>query len=468
MIVRNLYKKYSILIVFLLIIAFFASSVCFIFIRSNAFPIINGLILLSFLFLFRGKYRAYAFIFFSSFTKCMMLINTRIGSFLTWNMLAYIVVVLIERLIAKKQFTSNEKTLITFYLVFVITAILADIFNINNVSILKSISALSYLSIPIVLSLDMKANKEIKIILFVFSLSIIAMNVFAFVFVYIFKQFTSSFLAVYLPKHIAQMNYNSSNYRFSGLTGDPNHNSLYIVIAISLNLIYSQKTKRKTIFIHIMNCIMAFFGLVGQSKTFLLALIIGFFVIMLDMAKDKKNLSTVLIVSSATIVCGMFLFISIPFLSNVLLRFINIDTRVGFLESITTQRLHIWKNYLSYISSDPLRIVFGHGVWPTEKLFDWDYHNFYIQIIWEFGLFGTFAFFGYMFKSVKPTFKEKKISYTLPIIMLVFYGFSLHILYDEFIYSALYLYKRLIEEYEYSDSILVGDVKIGEYHEIKI
>ena len=465
---KSKYKSiFQIAVSIILVFIFFSSSVLFIFVRNNIFPLINGIVLFTFLFLFKGRYRIYAFIFFSSFTKCMIPINSRIGSFLTWNMLIYLIIILIERIFYKGKTTKKEWVLIFSYICFVCFALLSDIVNITNVSLLKFASAISYLSIPLVISIDSKAEKSIPKMLIVFSCSILFMNMFAFTFVYILKPFTNTFINAYLPKHQAQLNYYQSNYRFSGLTGDPNHNSLYILMAVSLNILFLKRIKKGKALFHILNILMLVFGIIGQSKTFLLATILVFVLLMVEIGKDKSNLPIVFFFSISVIILSLLLAVSIPTLSRITLRFIDLDDRVGFLEAFTTQRMHIWKNYLSYLSKNPIKTIIGHGVWPTYKLFNWDYHNSFIQLLWEYGVFGSFFFILYMGRFIVPKSKNKKFIYYLPSILLLFFGLSLHIIYDEFIYSGLYIYNNLLEN---DDSVygLNGHIELVCYYEINV
>ncbi len=460
----------SILFVCLLISLFFVFSVLFVFINSNVFPILNGLILLSFLFLFKGRYRVYAFIFFSSFTKCMIMLNTRVGSFLTWNMVIYILVVMIERIVKREGFKNKETHLLTTYACFICFAFITDLINLQNVSLLKFVSALSYLSLPLIIFLDNYAEKKVSKMLLSFSLSIILMNTFAFFFAYILKQYRTAFFGTYLPDHINQIKYYVDNYRFSGLTGDPNHNALYILIAVSINLIYIKSIKKHVFLFIFLSVLMTIFGFIGQSKTFFLALSIMFFIIMFEKAKKKENRIFVLFIAVCTIIVVPLLSVSIPVLTQVLLRFVDIDSRAGFLESISTQRMHIWTNYLSYYSSNPLKAILGHGVWPSYKLFDWDYHNSFIQLLWEYGSVGSFFFVLYMGRFIVPKSKVKTLFCYMPTIILFVFGLSLHIVYDEFIYSGLFIYNYLLTNIndEKRFTTVFYDAHGGKYYELEI
>ena len=96
-----------------------------------------------------------------------------------------------------------------------------------------------------------------------------------------------------------------------------------------------------------------------------------------------------------------------------------------FLSTLLTQRDEIWRRYFKAIFSSPWKLLFGHGL-LTKQLFIanifgyTETHNFYIFLLYRFGVIGTVALGYIVYLFIKHLNKEtpKFIAY-LPLIYLL-------------------------------------------------
>lgn len=232
--------------------------------------------------------------------------------------------------------------------------------------------------------------------------------------------------------------------RLSGFYGDPNFYSAQIILAITSILITLGKTKStKLIFIHLIAIlILVFFGIQSVSKTFLFG-IAGIFVLWMFTIIIGNHKSSF----KAGIVITLSLLVAVVLLKDIftkeigyyLLRF----SRSTDANSLMTGRLYIWNNYIRYIFDNPLRFLFGLGLYK-QYLNLRASHNTLIQIIYQVGIFGAVLLFvwwksvyGSLIKRIRLNLTDRLyylticIAYILPWISLDFLYF------DEFFYYLL-------------------------------
>ncbi|MBQ9795362.1 MAG: O-antigen ligase family protein [Clostridia bacterium] len=145
--------------------------------------------------------------------------------------------------------------------------------------------------------------------------------------------------------------------------------------------------------------ILAIITLSTLSKTGIVMLILFtliFFVLFLkqDFKKRIKFVGILLLVALALcLICYKFILV-------VWDRFAQSFTSDNFLSSLLTGRDLIWKMYLEEIFKNPFYALFGHGL-LTEQVFiasifgPTETHNFYIFLLYRFGIVGT-IFLGYI------------------------------------------------------------------------
>ena len=165
-------------------------------------------------------------------------------------------------------------------------------------------------------------------------------------------------------------------------------------------------------------------SLATLSKTgiCMLALLTLIFVILFLKQDFKKNIKTVgifaLLLIIVAVICYKFIF-------SIFERFLNAFNSGDLINSLLTGRDLIWSIYLDEIFKNPLNFLIGHGL-LTEQIYiasifgPTETHNFYIFLLYRFGIVGTIAlgYIVYLFiKELNPT-KPKFIAY-LPLIYIL-------------------------------------------------
>ena len=445
---RSEYLKIFFL-VFLAILFYFFTSL-YLHTSKWLFLVIGGIVVLSQLFVFKGEYRIYSIIFYIPATNCMIVKGANIGSFLTWCIAVYFILCFIALLISYKKeqgFTYELKVTILFG-IFAVFSFITQLVNIQTVSIIKYFSSLLYISIPMLFLIDNRAQKNIKTLIIVFALSHIISNLYAFLYLYILKDYSELFIETFIPN-----NYNSyirqdlSDVRFPGLNGDSNHNSFYVLYSSSLIVLYLYRYKKDYIIMVLLLILLQIFALLGGSKTYIMVFAVSAIFAFITIFKNKKNFVLILIGFILSILFIFVIVLYIPSLSKVFLRLITQDYRDGFLESLSTYRISIWTTYLSEMMVNPFKLLIGHGL-SAQKLLNNHYHNMFIQSLWELGIIGSlflFLYYNSFFSSKKRIVKINSI-YFLPILIILLFGLSLHILFEEGCISGLLIYYLIIND----------------------
>lgn len=458
---KNTPKQVQYLILVFLAIVVYVCGALTIYNDSFIFPVISGVSLLLSLFIFGGKYRLYAITFCVPISALMSIKNSGFGSFLTWNIIIYLLILLVESIL-KRKINSAELVFIISYLVLVAYTLIIQICNLSPIT--KFFSSAVYWALPLSYVFEDENNKKIWPLIVVLSLSHICSNLFGCLFIYILPNQAIPFLTRYVPSYIAQYEkFGSSIFRYPGFSGDPNHLGISVLFVSLIMLSYSLKTSKHIFYSIIASIALQLFGFLGGSKTYILCfvfLIIFISIYLIRQTKQKLFYSFIII---CCFFIGSLLILSIDSLSKTVARLIFFDDRQGFLEAITTNRLSIWKNDISYLMGNPLKLLFGNGTWsPT--IYGAAAHNFYIQIIWDLGLFGTILFFAF----ITRFFSNKNNNYFLfgsTLLLFITYSFGLHVLYNESVLSCvgvsfcIYSFKKTTEN-NFTDDTNVCEISI--------
>ena len=267
----------SLLYVILSLFIVYLNAFLFVFHSSNFFPIINAIVTALGLFAFKGRIRLYLLTVLIPASKLMMLKDTRIGSFFTWIIALYFVVCFVERIFKKRSFSSEEFLLITVYLFLFIFTFLTNLANWNISHIFKSLSYLLYFAIPMLFFVDCSANKNVLTISLCFLAGHLLTNLFSYYFIYL-SNYPALFLSTYIPNYLPIFQAQGiSAFRFMGLKGDSNHNSLYVLLAsILLILNVENKSYKVKIPCYLLCGVSQIFGFLGGSKTYFIGFIINY------------------------------------------------------------------------------------------------------------------------------------------------------------------------------------------------
>ncbi len=215
-------------------------------------------------------------------------------------------------------------------------------------------------------------------------------------------------ISPYLKDYMIILPLENNLTRFMALFVHPNVFAMFSEVLLSLlaYFIISKKGNHNDIFLF---AAIAFLGLLTFSKTYLIILfiILAFLTIWCFTQNSKKTILVLIYtLSLALLVC-----LILPnVISNFLNRFLeNISESVSFkdfLNKLTTGRVDLWIEYLSYIFNNPLVLFFGRG-FGAQRLNLLSTHNAYISIIYQLGIVGTILFVQVLFIIFREFFKKK-------------------------------------------------------------
>ncbi len=223
-------------------------------------------------------------------------------------------------------------------------------------------------------------------------------------------------------------------YRFSGLCVDPNEFGMLVLLSISIPLCNLNKiTYKKTV---IALCIaLVLLGFLSQSKSFLICLVILLLVlgVRFVLGLSSCKIGYVALGVGGVFVVGLFamLFMGTSGINAIFGRFLEDNYDGNLWDNITTGRMSLWRIYFTELSADPLGMAFGYGVKAS-----YSYqlpeinvsHNYYLNLLWDFGFVGTTLFLGYIVSLVLSMHRvapRSKAHILLPIVVFLLDAFSL-------------------------------------------
>ena len=174
--------------------------------------------------------------------------------------------------------------------------------------------------------------------------------------------------------------------RFSGMNGDPNYYTIGLILVLyGALLIYE---KRKLYFWGAL-FFTFFFGVQTYSKSFLIVFSVTLVLIFVDLIKNKNSkfmaVLFLIVIGVGTYLVFSGYFSAIDFI-------IGRITTSNSLSEFTTGRSDIWDEYLRHIfNNGPLKIMFGEGL-SAPLLNEKGSHNFYIELLYYFGIIGWTMF----------------------------------------------------------------------------
>lgn len=242
-------------------------------------------------------------------------------------------------------------------------------------------------------------------------------------------------LSLYMAE-IRAYEISSDVLRFTGLYSDPNYLSLVIILAfVSLLILVRMKLLKKRYLI--LCAFLIYFGLQTISKSFYLMLAIVCVLYFVLLVRRRQY-----IVSSLFVV---FISILAVFLANndsVLVNYFF--TRLFYSSDITSGRVDIWKDYLHYFASNPIKLIFGFGIGASD--FHMVAHNTYIDFLYYYGITNTCVFILEIFLALRNRKIKLKLQNLIPFICLVIMSFALSCLqmYD-FAFLLVFVLELLTE-----------------------
>lgn len=295
-----------------------------------------------------------------------------------------------------------SKLFILFYLIFTLFCIIGVT---NDVT-----SVIKMLIIPLFIYYlfvnKEKIDKDRVFKLFIYSIIIAS-------FIGYFKDIIPN-MNLYLIDKSLRIDVGVYTTRFSGLNGDPNYYSINVLLAMSL-LFYLITRKSINLILGIINVsILLFFGAQTNSKSFILVLIGLILFALYSLIKNKRYILSLLVVFAVAFSIVMINNSKITIFDNLINRFSK-DTNI---DQLTTGRSEIQKMYIDYIGSNPKVLFFGNG-FNSNLLNGHEAHNTYLQMIYNFGIFGTIIFIYLLLFGFKIFKIEKNFVNYLPLIVVL-------------------------------------------------
>lgn len=223
--------------------------------------------------------------------------------------------------------------------------------------------------------------------------------------------------------------------RFKGLYSDPNYYSINVIISFCLIFCLYQNKEINGIFATVLSCVLFIFVVLTYSKSAFLMLSLPIMLLLYSQIKQRKYIS-LLVVTSIIVVLMALIFLGRIELFNVVLSRFN--TSDG-MDSLTTGRTAIWRNYFLYFKDNIFDFIFGSGI-DAELVNGKGSHNAYIDVLYYLGVFGGVILcyiLRFLFKDTKKTIERNFFNYSVLLCILVMYCFLSMLFYYDFVFHVL-------------------------------
>ena len=222
--------------------------------------------------------------------------------------------------------------------------------------------------------------------------------------------------------------------RFSGLHGNPNYYTLDIIVVMSAIVVFlynNRNTKTHTFFF----VILAVFGLMSISKSFLLALIVLILCWLAVSLKQglRKTIKLLAVCAAGAVTVYYFAY---DYINAYMYRLMQ--DRTGTLDAITTGRSEIWIGYIEEILNNVKILFFGNGLKTISEIVGMATHNTYIELLYSLGIFGAIIFLLTLRIGVGKI--KLKQGIWIPVIILMVRMLAVNIL----TYDSLWFYLAII------------------------
>lgn len=240
-----------------------------------------------------------------------------------------------------------------------------------------------------------------------------------------------------------------TNYRLAGYGDDPNYFSIYVLMSIGFALSGLPKGSGKTMLL-LQVALLTILGLLTSSKMYILCLAFMFLLYSYDTVVNSRVRKTapLLIVLFSILLAGLFQIDSVSALFiKVIGRFTDINTTANLfdIDSITTGRVTLIREYYAAAIQDPFSVLLGRGInyplYYTNIIGDNRVvHNTYLDMLLSWGLIGTATILYFLFRLLRESlaFKGKYLTDGIPAIIFFTTLLSLSCLTaDMFLYILL-------------------------------
>ena len=426
----------------LLFVSFLVLSFLYVKSYNIIFPIINALILLSHFFLFKGKYRLYGLFLYMPFVVFFNYKPLGIGSFYSYIIIFYCIIVIFEKLFSNKTNNKNDIVRVAVIAVLALYSILLSLVFSGLNGFVKSVSIFAYLSSIALFIIDNHSYKNKTVLITITLVGMVMANLFACTIIYVLKgDYVISFLKNFLaPVYYRQYISGNSSFRYPGLSNDPNYLGMNVLVLTSIVLL-NFKHLRFKVFIGILTALLQVFPILGASRNYFVCLVFLLIITTFVITVKVKNGWLI-----SVGIYGGLLFILIIFgntlLSQVILRIVSVDGRESLLDSLLSGRANLQMRYLSDYLLHPDSFIFGKGFGGS--LLEGDSaHSIFVMSFRYFGIIGTILYYFYMSSFINfKICKDYKI-FAVPIIILLIYGVTIdYISYSEMTLFLIFIYSQ--------------------------
>lgn len=229
--------------------------------------------------------------------------------------------------------------------------------------------------------------------------------------------------------------------RRCGFYGDPNFYVAHILAALGgvLSLILQFNKRKYVVLLGVITLFLLYCGFLSGSKSFALisAIIILFWIFAILKLRGRAGLKVALLACSVwvcTYIASSLMFSDL--IGVIITRFLN--TRD--LDSFTTGRIGLWKNYIGEILSNIKVFLLGKG-FTNIKINGRGSHNTIIQIFYQFGLLGSIAIIYWVncfFQNI-PTISRRPTHFNLKLFMVAVGCFAPWLAIDALFFDEFFL-----------------------------
>lgn len=260
-------------------------------------------------------------------------------------------------------------------------------------------------------------------------------EIFAFAYIFgnlwaiIISKMNSSFFNInaFIRQQVERFGAEEDVIRFSGLAGDPNYFVLGIIISMCLCVILLHRHKIKLFVFAVLSFVFFMALAASGSKSAMIMLCWPVALFLISNIKKRKYFLLLLSCVSILIVTYMIINGEIEIFSNTIRRFNNSSKDIN---TLTTGRTNIWKEYIKYFIDNPIETIFGNGASTyTLRVFSHStkkvaVHNAYIDTIFQLGIIGTLLFVSIIYSSMSHIKRKHSIlNYSIYVSIVIMYMF---------------------------------------------
>lgn len=356
-----------------------------------------------------------------------------IGSYFLFLLIFYYLSLFISLRKKIKSIFAKMKIIFITYVLFTAFSLVVSLINISNIKFLSIFSFAIYCFFPIAFIVDEFSIKDFDKII-KFSLALVAVN-YVLCYTLFYTPLTrENYLLLVGDDYSYYAGKSFFEIRFSGLFTDQNEMGLVTIIPICFflfNLIKSKTSFSKNIFSSVFCLTDMFLGLTTGSKSYMICLFLTLILFVILIMHKKLFKLGVIIAGCCLILVTIFLIGGTNLSYTIFNRFLD-TSQDSLIDNVTTGRASLWSYYLNDIITNPILLLFGRGTRAsyTQMLFGLDKvcHNFYINLLWDYGLIGTFLFIQMIISALLFN-KEKIRNISFNNKMRIFLGFGIFLIY---------------------------------------